>query len=272
MTTSRTTTWSPRRRPRRVGRPLPGEDDLLAGLGALRHVDVLHALERRDLDRAAEHRAGDADLGGRDEVLAVALEAVVAARPTPRRRGRRPARRSRPRGPCRRRGCAARPRSRPARRPRRSAPSAGARGRRRSRTARPGSCPRRCRSGRRTGASSGRTACASPAGPRPDRRTSRRCGSACRARRRCPLQCSQRVTALKETSRLAPVRTSARSIETETPMSPPARGRSGRRSRRCRRTASCPRRTSRRGCPRCPPGAAWEAKPFERRPSWPKRS
>ena len=57
---------------------LAREQDVLPGLSALRHRDLVHSVERRDLDRAAEHGARDADLRGRDEVLAVALEAVVA--------------------------------------------------------------------------------------------------------------------------------------------------------------------------------------------------
>ena len=90
--------------PRSAGGPAPSRTTRLAGLGTRRDLDLALAVEGRDLDLAAEHRPRRGHPRDRDQVLAVALEALVGGDRRPRRRGRRRAR------PARRR--ARRPRSR----------------------------------------------------------------------------------------------------------------------------------------------------------------
>ena len=75
--TSSTTCWSPRAAPRSDGSPRPRSDDVLAGLGPRRDLDLALAVEGRDGHRAAEHRSSGGQLDDRDQLLAVALEALV---------------------------------------------------------------------------------------------------------------------------------------------------------------------------------------------------
>ena len=66
-------------RPPQRRESLSVQDHALAGLRARRHLDRALAVERRDLDLAAQHRPGGRDPRDADQVLAVALEPLVAA-------------------------------------------------------------------------------------------------------------------------------------------------------------------------------------------------
>src|SRR5262249_30620725 len=58
-------------------KPEPLQRDVVTGLRAGRNLDLAIAVERRRLDRPAEHRPRGGDLDARDEIVADALEALV---------------------------------------------------------------------------------------------------------------------------------------------------------------------------------------------------
>ena len=222
--------------------------------------------------RAAEHRSSRGQLDHGDQILAVALEALVVRDhhldveiPGPSRRSRR---RARPR----RSGSAARTRSPGGPRPPRCAPGRSVPRLRTPHMASRAPAPGRRRSGTRRSARPDRRRPARPRGARRCRRTSRRPGSAFRARRRCPRQRSQVETASNDTSREAPVSTSSRLTSTCAATSPPLAG-PGRPNPNSSLNSGSPRpKNADSTSSKLPKASLCGAQPPERRPSWPKAS
>ena len=100
--------------------PWPRSVAHLAGLRARLELELDRAVERLDRDRRAERGLDDREVDLREDVVALAHEALVGPDAHARRRGRRRGRRARRRGPRRRGGCAGRRGCRPGSRPRAS--------------------------------------------------------------------------------------------------------------------------------------------------------